>query len=37
VNDRPVLRACIINHATRAEQVDGLFDSILRIGRELVA
>jgi len=37
VNDRPVLRACIINHATRAEHVDGLLDSILRIGRELGA
>jgi len=30
-----VLRVCIINHATRAEHVDGLLDSILRIGREL--
>ena len=35
VNGRPVLRVCIINHATRAEHIDGLFDSILRIGREL--
>ena len=37
VNGRPVLRVCIINHATRAEHVEGLLDSILRIGRELVA
>jgi len=35
VNDRPVLRVCIINHATRAEHVEGLVDSVLRIGREL--
>ena len=37
VNGRPVLRVCIINHATRTEHVDGLLDSILRIGQELVA
>jgi glutamate/tyrosine decarboxylase-like PLP-dependent enzyme len=37
VNDRPVLRVCIVNHATRAEHVDGLLRSILSIGRELVA
>ncbi len=37
VNGRPVLRVCIINHATRAEHVEGLLASILRIGRELVA
>jgi glutamate/tyrosine decarboxylase-like PLP-dependent enzyme len=37
VNGRPVLRVCIINHATRAEHMDGLLDSILHIGRELVA
>jgi len=37
VNHRVVLRVCIINHATRAEHVDGLLDSILRIGRELAA
>ncbi len=37
VHDRPVLRVCIINHATRAEHVEGLLASILRIGRELVA
>ena len=37
VNGRPVLRLCIINHATRAEHVEGLLDSILRIGRDLVA
>ena len=32
---RPVLRACIVNHATRAEHVEGLFDSVIRIGGEL--
>jgi len=37
VNGRPVLRVCIINHATRAEHVKGLLDSILRIGRDLTA
>jgi glutamate/tyrosine decarboxylase-like PLP-dependent enzyme len=37
VNGRPVLRLCIINHATRVEHVEGLLDSILAIGRELAA
>ena len=37
VNGRPVLRVCIINHATRVEHVEGLFDSILDIGRDLLA
>jgi len=37
VDGRPVLRLCIINHATRAEHVEGLLDSILAIGRELTA
>jgi aromatic-L-amino-acid decarboxylase len=37
VNDRPVLRVCIINHATRVEHVEGLLTSILRIGHDLVA
>jgi len=37
VNDRPALRVCIINHATRIEHLEGLLDSVLRIGRELVA
>jgi hypothetical protein len=37
VNGRPVLRVCIINHATRAEHVEGLLASVLRIGRELLA
>ena len=37
VYGRPVLRVCIINHATRAEQIEGLLDSILRIGRDLAA
>ncbi|TNF87677.1 MAG: aminotransferase class V-fold PLP-dependent enzyme [Gammaproteobacteria bacterium] len=36
VHDRPVLRVCIINHATRAEHVEGLLDNVLRIGRSLV-
>ena len=36
VHGRPVLRACIMNHATRAEHVEGLLDSVLRIGRELL-
>ena len=36
VNDRPVLRVCVMNHATRAEHVEGLLDSVLRIGRSLL-
>ena len=36
VNGRPVLRVCIINPATRAEHIEGLLDSVLRIGRSLV-
>lgn len=36
VNGRPVLRVCIMNHATRAEHVEGLLASVLRIGRELL-
>jgi len=36
VNDRPALRVCIINHATRVEHVEGLLQSILRIGGDLV-
>ena len=35
VRDRPVLRVCIMNHATRAEHIEGLIESVLRIGREL--
>ncbi len=35
VHGRPVLRVCIMNHATRAAQVEGLLDSVLRIGRSL--
>ena len=35
VHGRPVLRVCILNHATRAEHVEGLLASVLRIGREL--
>lgn len=37
VRDRPVLRLCIMNHATRAEHVEGLLDSVLRIGRALLS
>ncbi len=37
VNGRPVLRVCIINHATRAEHIEGLLASVLRIGRDAVA
>ena len=37
VQGRPVLRVCIINHATRAEHVEGLLASVLSIGRELLA
>jgi glutamate/tyrosine decarboxylase-like PLP-dependent enzyme len=36
VRGRPALRVCIINHATRAEHIDGLLASILRIGRSLI-
>lgn len=36
VHQRPVLRVCIINHATRAEHVDGLLASVLRIGSSLL-
>ncbi len=35
VEQRPVLRVCIMNHATRAAHVEGLLASVLRIGREL--
>lgn len=35
VHGRPVLRVCIMNHATRAAQVEGLLESVLRIGRSL--
>ena len=37
VHDRPVLRVCIVNHGTRVAHVEGLLDSVLRIGRELLA
>ncbi len=36
IRGRPVLRVCILNHATRADHVEGLRDSVLRIGRALV-
>lgn len=37
VNGRPVLRVCIVNHATRAKHVEGLMRSVLRIGRYVSA
>ncbi len=37
VNGRPVLRVCIINPATRADHIEGLLASVLRIGRSLVS
>ena len=36
IHGRPVLRVCIMNHATRGEHIEGLFESVLRIGRLLV-
>ena len=36
VHGRPVLRACIINHATRAQHVEGLLQSVIRIGETLL-
>jgi len=36
VRGRPALRVCIINHATRAEHIEGLLASVLRIGRSLI-
>ena len=33
VGGRPVLRVCILNHATRAKHIEGLVENILRIGR----
>jgi len=35
VHGRSALRVCIVNHATRAEHIDGLLASVLRIGRAL--
>ena len=36
VHGRPVLRVCVMNHATRAAHIEGLVDSVLRIGRSLL-
>ncbi len=36
VHGRPVLRVCILNHATRAEHVEGLLAAVKRIGSALV-
>lgn len=36
IMDRPVLRVCIINHATRAEHMQNLVRAVLRIGSTLV-
>lgn len=35
VQGRPVLRACIVNHATHAEHIESLVDDVLRIGRDV--
>ena len=37
VNGRPVLRLCIINPATRAHHIDGLFAEIKQFGVEILA
>lgn len=37
VDDRPVLRVCIISPATRAEHVENLVDAVIRIGARLAA
>ena len=36
VSGRPVLRVCVMNHATRSEHIEGLFNSVVRIGRSLI-
>ncbi|MCP4389211.1 MAG: aminotransferase class V-fold PLP-dependent enzyme [Gammaproteobacteria bacterium] len=36
VHGRPVLRVCIINHATRAEHIEGMLANVVRIGQTLV-
>jgi len=36
VHDRPVLRVCVLNHATRASHIEGLVDTVLQIGRSLL-
>ena len=35
VRGRPVLRVCVMNHATRARHIEGLLASVLRIGKSL--
>ena len=35
IDGRPVLRVCVMNHATRAEHIEGLLESVLQIGRSL--
>ena len=37
LDGRPVLRACILSHATRAEHLDSLVRAVVRIGDELSA
>jgi aromatic-L-amino-acid decarboxylase len=37
VDNRPVLRVCVMNHATRAEHIEGLIASVLRIGGSLLS
>ncbi|MGI9317098.1 MAG: pyridoxal phosphate-dependent decarboxylase family protein, partial [bacterium] len=34
LNGRPVLRVCIVNHATRADHVDQLVEQVLALGRK---
>ena len=34
LNGRPMLRVCIVNHATRHTHIDGLVDRILTLGNE---
>jgi glutamate/tyrosine decarboxylase-like PLP-dependent enzyme len=36
VRGRPVLRVCVMNHATRASHIEGLLASVLRIGKSLL-
>ena len=36
IDERPVLRVCVMNHATRAEHIEGLLESVLLIGRSLI-
>lgn len=35
IHSRPVLRVCIINHATRSHHIEGLIERVLGVGRKL--